>query len=451
MFKKIFTFFLLYCLTFPTYALDFHDVKETDWFYHDLIYMVEEGMVSGYEDGSFRPSNSVTVAEFATILCQFSGFSHDNEHPSSEHWAKNFVDTAYRYGWFTEYPSDFSAPVSRLMVADSILSSLGIKAYDTYTMPFTDISNPVATAVYDMGILVGSFDEFGNRLFSGDINIKRSELCTIICSTNDYLTDVYGKTDFRYRIPQVPSPDSPTVSVEYFRDLILYMMIHNISDYELVFSNSTLASMETLNIYEKIFTAFEYIRAKHHEYGCFYENIDIHAVQIGYTVSLNILISDQNFSHVDLNNYKNSFLYAMPTVVATLFADGLVRADMTDYEKAEKFYQWCATEFQYDLTFQPLSFTGYGILQNKTGVCQGYVAVYNMLCLLSGIEVVGIEGDSNGANHIWSYANLDGTWYHIDPTWGDPTPDREGYYNMNYFALTEEEIARDHTIKTDTR
>ena len=62
-------------------------------------------------------------------------------------------------------------------------------------------------------------------------------------------------------------------------------------------------------------------------------------------------------------------------------------------------------------------------------MCDGYTAAYNLLLKLEGIDCTTVSrGD-----HIWTAAELDGTVYHIDTTWGDQT----GAIAYQFFAMTE--------------
>lgn len=47
---------------------DFSDVKSSDWYFNEVKKAENAGYITGYEDGSFRPSNSVTRQEAAVVL-----------------------------------------------------------------------------------------------------------------------------------------------------------------------------------------------------------------------------------------------------------------------------------------------------------------------------------------------------------------------------------------------
>ena len=77
---------------------NFYDVPEDHWAYDTINYARYMGWISGYEDGSFKPNNSITRAEAVTIINRMLGRAGDveniNQHSSlnkftdiDEHWA----------------------------------------------------------------------------------------------------------------------------------------------------------------------------------------------------------------------------------------------------------------------------------------------------------------------------------------------------------------------------
>ena len=45
------------------YDISFSDVPESSWFYEDVMTLSESGVVSGYPDGTYRPTKKVTTGE----------------------------------------------------------------------------------------------------------------------------------------------------------------------------------------------------------------------------------------------------------------------------------------------------------------------------------------------------------------------------------------------------
>lgn len=72
----------------------FTDVFENDWFADEVCAATEEGLFTGYSDGTFRPANKMTRAMFATVLYRIAG-----EPPCTEELP--FTDVAST-GWYTE-------------------------------------------------------------------------------------------------------------------------------------------------------------------------------------------------------------------------------------------------------------------------------------------------------------------------------------------------------------
>jgi hypothetical protein len=52
-----------------TYSgISFHDVDNSSWFKDDLEYCINENLINGYSDGSFKPDKEISRAEFITVV-----------------------------------------------------------------------------------------------------------------------------------------------------------------------------------------------------------------------------------------------------------------------------------------------------------------------------------------------------------------------------------------------
>ncbi|BFT69130.1 S-layer homology domain-containing protein [Paenibacillus sp. P36] len=87
------------------------------WAESNILELVKAGSINGYEDGTFKPENRITRAEFVSIIVKYLKL---NEQGSStkfgdvaNHWAKNAIATAAAQGIITGYtdttfgPDDF--------------------------------------------------------------------------------------------------------------------------------------------------------------------------------------------------------------------------------------------------------------------------------------------------------------------------------------------------------
>ena len=78
----------------------FGDVQATDWFVNPVVWAADHGIVSGYDDGSFRPSNAVTREELATMLRSYAGYRNMDITANGD--LSKFADQAAVSGWANE-------------------------------------------------------------------------------------------------------------------------------------------------------------------------------------------------------------------------------------------------------------------------------------------------------------------------------------------------------------
>ena len=85
---------------------DFTDVSADDWFNNAISTLANAGILSGYEDGSFRPNAAITRAELVKIAVSFydSDAAEDSDFSDVEgHWADMFINAAYGRGFISGY------------------------------------------------------------------------------------------------------------------------------------------------------------------------------------------------------------------------------------------------------------------------------------------------------------------------------------------------------------
>lgn len=73
-----------------------------------------------------------------------------------------------------------------------------------------------------------------------------------------------------------------------------------------------------------------------------------------------------------------------------------------------------------------------------TGVCQDYADLYQLLCDITGLECkTEIDREYNGVGHGWNVVKVDGTWYHVDATWGDGNSQYDGLMDSCHIRGSE--------------
>ena len=102
---------------------DFSDVNRNDWFNNPVSTMAELGIVKGYPDGTFRPNEPITRAEFAAIAARFDESSRYGETRFTDvagHWAIREIAKAYNNGWIKGYPDNTFRPNRNITRAEAM-------------------------------------------------------------------------------------------------------------------------------------------------------------------------------------------------------------------------------------------------------------------------------------------------------------------------------------------
>ena len=76
----------------------FSDVPSGSWCEEDVAQMAKAGLVKGYGDGTFRPNQKITAAQFVTIVARCAGLSPVQG--QSGHWAAGSLQAALQAGWY---------------------------------------------------------------------------------------------------------------------------------------------------------------------------------------------------------------------------------------------------------------------------------------------------------------------------------------------------------------
>ena len=87
-------------------APQFADIDMSEWYAKPVTYLAHIEAVAGYYDGMFRPDESITRAEFITILSRFDkteGNGAASFFDVEGHWAEEYINKAAAKGWITGY------------------------------------------------------------------------------------------------------------------------------------------------------------------------------------------------------------------------------------------------------------------------------------------------------------------------------------------------------------
>lgn len=101
---------------------DYTDVNAGDWFNNAISTLSNAGIVTGYNDGTFRPNQPITRGEMAKIIANFANLSKGGKTFSdlSGHWSKTYVELAAGNGWIAGYPDGSFRPDQKITRAETV-------------------------------------------------------------------------------------------------------------------------------------------------------------------------------------------------------------------------------------------------------------------------------------------------------------------------------------------
>ena len=152
--------------------------------------MVANEITGGYPDGTFRPDNNITRAEFAVFLVRAFNLHSDNGKvfaDTESHWAKNDVATVAAYGIVNGYDANNFGPndlITREQMALMIVRAAKLATIDEKTT-FADAENisdwakSSVTTATKSGIING----YPDNTFRPKSNATRAEAVTVIFNT----------------------------------------------------------------------------------------------------------------------------------------------------------------------------------------------------------------------------------------------------------------------------
>ena len=106
-----------------TRSNSFSDVNRSDWYNTAISTMAALGILDGYSDGTFRPNEPITRAEFAAIAARFDENAASGSASFSDlsgHWAAGEISKAYKNGWVTGYSDGTFRPDQSITRAEAV-------------------------------------------------------------------------------------------------------------------------------------------------------------------------------------------------------------------------------------------------------------------------------------------------------------------------------------------
>gem|GEM_PF-3137947 len=151
-----------------------------------IMYLKDRGIINGYSDGTFKPDKTVNRAELLKILVEGKGVTPDaNQYGNcfkdvKTEWFAPYVCYAKEQGWVTGYSDGNFRPAQTVNKVESLKMLLNSQDVATGTVsvkPFSDVGMgewfaPYVSKAKELGIL----EETGTT-FGGSGGMKRAGIC----------------------------------------------------------------------------------------------------------------------------------------------------------------------------------------------------------------------------------------------------------------------------------
>ena len=153
----------------------------------------DKGYITGYEDGTFKPNNTITRAEISQILSSFNinlkfeeiSFSDSNG------WFYNAIKKATENGFLSGYTDGTFKPNNKITRFEMIkITSMLIRNenYNKVNLPYLDAEKIPNWVFNDVNNLYASkvIDFYDNNLINGNEYITRAEAVTMLSKALEY-------------------------------------------------------------------------------------------------------------------------------------------------------------------------------------------------------------------------------------------------------------------------
>lgn len=203
-------------------AATFSDVENdatVSWAKPYIDEMSERGYIKGYEDGTFKPNNSVSKTESLILLARMIGVDNESYADSVENAVSEYSSVLSKYstnyskevsfllynGVLEESELDNYISASNKNVAlkryeaailltkllgaeDEVLDNAFVSSSYADTPQIPDSARAYVEYVKEAGIMQGmGDDEDGNPLFSPNTNVTRSQMAKMLCCLIDVI------------------------------------------------------------------------------------------------------------------------------------------------------------------------------------------------------------------------------------------------------------------------
>lgn len=196
---KTLSLILVLSLSFPAFAIasetSFKDCAPSDWFYESVRFAEEKGWVNGFEDGTFKPNDTLTKAQAISVAARAAGL----EIPETNGLWYEGAFKAAKEKTMVYTDLRMNEPIEREQVFYMIYNGFDFKSVDaplrSAETPFEDLEimngalvniySSIIPTLYGFGLIKG-YEENGKSYIKPKDFLTRAEMCTILKSVYEF-------------------------------------------------------------------------------------------------------------------------------------------------------------------------------------------------------------------------------------------------------------------------
>lgn len=170
----------------PSKHVHFNDVRLGSWYFDAVDYAANAGIISGYGDFKFGPSDTLTIAQFSQIIYNYKGMTSTG---SNGYWATEVIQSAINSNIIKNHgdinSKNYDVAITREeAIAGLAIAMKNIEAKYSYTISDIadnkDISDEFKDSIvmaFNIGITSGVDS---NKTFLPKRSLTRAELCQLL-------------------------------------------------------------------------------------------------------------------------------------------------------------------------------------------------------------------------------------------------------------------------------
>lgn len=171
------------CLGVVREMEDYSDIDSSTWCYKYVLELSDASVISGYSDGTFRPSDTVTYGAALKLIMLAAGY--DEQAPVNSNVFSGYLARAQKDG-LVSGSVDLTEPITRLAVAQIAAKAMGLSITNLSSVqPFTDTTDPYVRALNAAGI-VGGYFENGTSTYKPYNTLTRGAMSAIVWRMEQY-------------------------------------------------------------------------------------------------------------------------------------------------------------------------------------------------------------------------------------------------------------------------